>query len=87
MIPLQVEEFIVPLQSKPRAARFKVKKLLRSVQMRQSAFKVQSSSAALPAEGLTRPQGLTRCEAALPAALLPYPRLWRLVRPSGPLNL
>ena len=46
MIPLQVEEFIVPLQSKPRAARFKVKKLLRSVQMRQSAFKVQSAKGA-----------------------------------------
>ena len=42
MIPLQVEEFIVPLQSKPRAAR-------------------------------GTPQGLPRCEAALPAPQAPYP--------------
>ena len=48
MIPLQVEEFIVPLQSKPRSAWNPAgPSPLRSSLTR--------SSAALPAEGLTRP--------------------------------
>ena len=80
MIPLQVEEFIVPLQSKPRAARGTPKGLPRC-------------EAALPApQALYPPVGpytlrssLTRAAGALPAALLLYTLRSSFTRAAGAL--